>query len=380
MLSRSHEKLNTLLQEAHAAYKAEVENRINIRSSYDQYRGWSSCVSRPKRPFSSVVLPTSIKTSLLEDAKEFLTTEKWYAERGIPWRRGYLLHGSPGSGKTSLIYALAGELDLDIYVFSLAKRGMDDDELMNVVNSLPPRSIALMEDIDAAFTRGISRNSEEPAVPTGVPGAPTPPGQQPQQPQGITLAGLLGAIDGVAAQEGRILFATTNDRAALDMALCRPGRLDRHFEFQLANRDQAEELFRHFYPCKKRDETESIIDEKGEAPLVDLGSEKQNLEHTELTEEEITELSREFGALIPENEFSMATLQGHLMQFKKRPGDAIEETPEWIERERIAKRDWEEARRRRAQPAASPEQPSTNTAPTTLANSPARPEADLQSS
>lgn len=45
---------------------------------------------------------------------------QWYADRGIPFRRGFLLFGVPGSGKTSLIHAIAGELSLDIYVVSLS--------------------------------------------------------------------------------------------------------------------------------------------------------------------------------------------------------------------------------------------------------------------
>ena len=36
--------------------------------------------------------------ALLEDAREFLASEAWYTERGIPYRRGYLLHGVPGGG------------------------------------------------------------------------------------------------------------------------------------------------------------------------------------------------------------------------------------------------------------------------------------------
>ena len=51
---------------------------------------------------SSVVLSKGVKERLLSDARDFMASERWYAERGIPWRRGYLLHGVPGSGKTSL--------------------------------------------------------------------------------------------------------------------------------------------------------------------------------------------------------------------------------------------------------------------------------------
>jgi chaperone BCS1 len=65
-------------------------------------RGWNTSIVRPKRGMESVVLDEGIKSMLLDDANEFLRSEQWYADRGIPWRRGYLLHGCPGSGKTSL--------------------------------------------------------------------------------------------------------------------------------------------------------------------------------------------------------------------------------------------------------------------------------------
>lgn len=70
--------------------------------SFQRYNEWQVAGSRPKRPLSSVVLDKGIKERLLTDIKEFLESEKWYAERGIPWRRGYLLYGSPGAGKTSI--------------------------------------------------------------------------------------------------------------------------------------------------------------------------------------------------------------------------------------------------------------------------------------
>lgn len=51
---------------------------------------------------------------LLKDMENFLHNAAWYNDRGIPYRRGYLLYGPPGSGKSSLIAALAGELSLSV--------------------------------------------------------------------------------------------------------------------------------------------------------------------------------------------------------------------------------------------------------------------------
>ena len=64
----------------------------------------------------------------------------------------------------------------------------------------------------------------------------------------ITLAGLLNALDGIEASEGRLLFATTNHKEALDPALRRPGRMDVHVEFGMASQYQAKQLFKRFYP------------------------------------------------------------------------------------------------------------------------------------
>ena len=57
----------------------------------------------------SVVLDADISERLLADVREFIGTPEWYRDRGIPYRRGYLLYGPPGCGKSSFITALAGE-------------------------------------------------------------------------------------------------------------------------------------------------------------------------------------------------------------------------------------------------------------------------------
>lgn len=71
---------------------------------------------------------------------------------GVPYRRGYLLHGPPGCGKTSFVMALAGELRLSICLLSLSNRGLTDEALMSLLNSAELHSIVLIEDIDRAFT------------------------------------------------------------------------------------------------------------------------------------------------------------------------------------------------------------------------------------
>lgn len=93
-----------------------------------------------------------------------------------------LQYGAPGSGKTSFIHSIAGELGLDVYVISLSRVGLDDSALGELVNELPERCIALMEDIDAAFTHGLNRDGpaaqntdasgKQPAAP-GPAAAPT---------------------------------------------------------------------------------------------------------------------------------------------------------------------------------------------------------------
>ena len=70
---------------------------------------------------------------------------------GIPYRRGYLLHGPPGCGKSSFITALAGELGFSICVLNLSERGLSDDRLHHLLAVAPTESIILLEDVDAAF-------------------------------------------------------------------------------------------------------------------------------------------------------------------------------------------------------------------------------------
>ncbi|GAB1610259.1 mitochondrial chaperone BCS1-like [Argonauta hians] len=215
-----------------------------------------------KRPLHSVVLDHGVSDRILTDINEFVSSVKWYTDRGIPYRRGYLMYGPPGCGKSSYIMALAGQLDYHICVMNLSERSLTDDRLSHLLTIAPEQSIVLLEDIDAAFlNRDLS--TENPAAYQGF-------GR-------LTLSGLLNALDGVASAEGRIVFMTTNYIDRLDPALIRPGRVDVKEKIDYASRHQIRTMFLRFYP----EESGSMADQFA-ARVLDGGDGLQNISAAQL--------------------------------------------------------------------------------------------------
>lgn len=184
---------------------------------------------RLKRPLGSVILDEGVKERLVGDVKEFLAAQQWYTDRGVPYRRGYLLYGPPGTGKTSFIQALAGELDYSVAMINLSEIGMTDDLLAQLLTQLPEKSILLLEDVDAAL---VNRRQRDPDGYSG---------------RTVTASGLLNALDGLAAGEDRIAFLTTNHIDRLDPALIRPGRVDMMVRIGEATRYQAAQMWDRYY-------------------------------------------------------------------------------------------------------------------------------------
>jgi mitochondrial chaperone BCS1 len=187
---------------------------------------WRMADSKPRRSLDSVVLDAGVVKHLHDDIHGFFARRDWYAQMGIPWRRGYLLYGPPGTGKTSVAFALAGELGLKLCALSLTNPKLTDNVMADLLQRTPPRSLILLEDIDAFFH---AREKQDARVQ-------------------ISFSGLLNALDGVAAQEGRIVVLTTNHRDKLDAALIRPGRIDVEVELGNASAEQVRGLLQRFLP------------------------------------------------------------------------------------------------------------------------------------
>ncbi|EJC99988.1 uncharacterized protein FOMMEDRAFT_22463 [Fomitiporia mediterranea MF3/22] len=353
VIARNNSILKKLVLEAKREYEKDAEHRVHIFMA-DSYGSWRWNGARQKRPMSSIVLEPGVKDMLLADCRDFLRSEEWYAERGIPFRRGYLLHGVPGSGKTSLIHSLAGELGLDIYVVSLSSKGMSDNTLATLMGGVPSRCILLLEDLDAAFTRSVSRDEKSTGTPKdSASESGSSKSSSSSEGSTLSLSGLLNALDGVAAAEGRLLFATTNHIERLDPALSRPGRMDVWVNFTNATKWQAEGIFKCFFPS--RTAKEKADEESGASENSKTGADanasanagtrnvpgmkRKTTAHAVpvLEQEEINELAKRFAEQIPEGEMSVASLQGYLLKNKTRPRECVDEVTEWIIKERETK-------------------------------------------
>ncbi|KIY51875.1 P-loop containing nucleoside triphosphate hydrolase protein [Fistulina hepatica ATCC 64428] len=359
VVARNNDIIKKLVLEAKREYERDAEHRVHIFMADTSYGCWRWNGARQKRPMSSIVLQPGVKDMLLADCKDFLSSEDWCVfsqQVCIPFRRGYLLHGVPGSGKTSLIHSLAGELGLDIYVVSLSSKGMSDNTLTTLMGNVPSRCILLLEDLDAAFTRSVSRDSTSTGVPipTTTTTATANANAHPVESDGSTLSlsGLLNSLDGVAAAEGRLLFATTNHIERLDPALSRPGRMDVWVNFKNATKWQAEGIFKCFFPsAKSKPATDFGVTDASQKNIPGSKS-KGGMKIPLLTEEELDELAKRFADAIPEDELSVAALQGYLLRNKTRPRECVGEVGDWVIEERATrerlKKEKAEVRRREA--------------------------------
>lgn len=172
---------------------------------------------------STLALTPEIEELLL-DVRHWINSEEWYRERNIPWKRGWLLYGKPGTGKTALVRGVAEELNLPIWSFDLAT--LANGEFIECWRRMLERvpGIALLEDLDSVFKgrKNITRNALN---------------------GGLTFDCLLNCIDGVERTDGVLTILTTNDIEKLDPAFglpspgdktrisTRPGRVDRAVEF-----------------------------------------------------------------------------------------------------------------------------------------------------
>jgi ATPase family associated with various cellular activities (AAA) len=204
------------------------------------------------RALENLIFPDRIK-GLINEIELWRNNRQWYLDKGIPWKRGWLLYGPPGTGKTALARAFAEDLNMPIYVFNLAE--MSNHELLKSWTDMQVNvpSVALIEDIDNVFhgRENIVRRSGMTSLMLGGRKDDKTSGNHGNDDKArdlfspLTFDCLLNCLDGVERTDGIFTIITTNDLAKIDPALgqprkspdgatefisTRPGRVDKAVE------------------------------------------------------------------------------------------------------------------------------------------------------
>jgi len=205
---------------------------------YDRRRAeWKTISIQKHRELDSVILPSEIKQEFIEEINSFFNSKEWYTQRGIPHKLAFLLHGLPGTGKTSTVFALASYFRKSIYLVNI--NSVTDETIGSMVRSIPEDSFILMEDIDVCKASD-DREAEPVVVQENL--------------SKVSLSSLLNTLDGIGGISSNIVFVTTNHFDKLDPALTRKGRMDHVIEFGLLQDQQIKEFIKYSF-------SDVIIDE-----------------------------------------------------------------------------------------------------------------------
>ena len=259
----NRKRLASLLEEARDLSQPDDDTTQEVWVAM-AYGGWRRVGAVTARPLSTV-FTNGVGSNLVEDLKWFQDNPNWYRDRGIPWRRGFLLYGPPGNGKSSLIRAVANELGMAIGTINLSE-GISDSALHECLSEAGPETLIVMEDVDCIFDQ---RETTDDAS------------------DKLSFSGFLNAVDGVASSEGRVIAMTTNHPEMIEPALKRPGRCDRSEYVGPPNQHQVKLMFMNFFP--------DCAEESAEA----------------------------FGEKMADGERSMATIQNHLILYSHGPREAL---------------------------------------------------------
>jgi hypothetical protein len=157
--------------------------------------------------WDDIVLDSNANRLIREDFESFFKREEWFTRHRLPFRRGYLLHGPPGNGKTSVIRTMACHPQVSAFSTDLGDSEVDNETVSRLFNEAADNApgLIILEDLDRLFGRSPSERAAK-----------------------VSLQHLLNCLDGVGNRNGVIVVATANDPSLLDPAILkRPGRFDR---------------------------------------------------------------------------------------------------------------------------------------------------------
>lgn len=202
---------------------------------------WAMQTTVKRRKIDSVILKEEIKNKLLSNMEYFFEHPEWYEKRGLAHKQTYVLHGVPGTGKSSTIKALASHFGKNICNIDMDM--MSNMSFESAMATIPANSIVLIEDFDSCSSTHSRTGENTELAAKGDLSNPIVPKEKTEKvasgtsvsdflsesPQ-LTLSKILNVLDGVVALDGTVVFLTTNHLEKIDSAVIRPGRVDHIIE------------------------------------------------------------------------------------------------------------------------------------------------------
>jgi len=159
--------------------------------------------------WEELFLPEPIKNEIRGLVENFLASKDFYLENRIPWKRGILLYGKPGNGKTSIIRTIISNYNFKPVTIVA---GANDEAVREAFSYAEEQSPSLLyfEDLDSLLEKSVD------------------------------ISSFLNLMDGISAKNGLLVIATANEVKKLKTNITdRPSRFDRKFEIPLPNAEMA---------------------------------------------------------------------------------------------------------------------------------------------
>ncbi|CAN8266051.1 unnamed protein product [Cochlearia groenlandica] len=234
--------VNHVLKEGKGIGLTNRERKLYTNNSSQEWYPWrsgkwSNVPFHHPATFETLAMDQEKKEKIKKDLIKFSKSKDYYKKIGKAWKRGYLLFGPPGTGKSTMIAAMANFLEYDVYDLELTTV-KDNTQLRRLLIETSAKSIIVIEDIDCSLNLTGQRKKKEEEEEDGDEKSAMEKKMMMMKSEGeskeskVTLSGLLNFIDGLWSACGgeRIIVFTTNFVDKLDPALIRKGRMDKHIE------------------------------------------------------------------------------------------------------------------------------------------------------